>query len=80
MIEFQGKHIARVWLLGNRIDLKKIKSTDSPVMSPVVITSENYSYKFIFKFGAVVFVNHDEEEEKKFVKSLHPFVTGIMSF
>jgi uncharacterized Rmd1/YagE family protein len=69
---------ARAWLVGERIDLKALGSTQRLAGGPMLVPAGG-GQAVVFKYGAVVLFGVTAEEERHFLQSLAPHVTEAYS-
>jgi uncharacterized Rmd1/YagE family protein len=64
----------RALLMGERIDLRGMESTQRLGSSPLVISAGEARYAVLFRYGVVVLFGMNPLEEVSFLKNLEPMV------
>lgn len=68
---------AAAWFLGHRLDARALPDHPSLGVSPRTVRIGEDGYAVLFRFGAAVFYNLDEEAERRLIAVLRQSTTGI---
>ncbi len=68
---------ATAWFLGHRLDPRAVPEYPSLGMSPRTVKVGDNGYAALFRFGAAVCYNLDEEGERQFIALLRQSTTGV---
>ncbi len=64
----------RAWLLGARIDVRRLERGGALALAPLTLTAGDGGLVVVFRFGAVATVGLDAAEEARFLDAVQPFV------
>jgi uncharacterized Rmd1/YagE family protein len=78
---------ARAWLLGTRLDLKRLEASrlvtlevgEPLALAPLTLRAGSGGFAILFRFGAAVFFGVAPEEEKRLLGSISSFVTESLA-
>lgn len=65
---------ASAWLLGSRVDVRRLERGEALALSPLTVPAGEHGLAFVFRFGAVVLVQLAPAEEAAFLAGLAPLV------
>jgi len=70
--------LARARLLGSRIDTRELEKGTAVAQAPMVLPAGERGHLVVFRFGAYVAFDVDEETERAFAARLAPHVSGSL--
>lgn len=75
-VRLNSRMAARAWILGERIDVRAPRWRDALTVAPTTVRVGKHGFGVLFRYGAVVLMEVNEQEERAFLTSLTENVTG----